>query len=126
MVRCTIDLPHCNNYVMSRNGKSRGNMGAVWNTKFGPRRVRQEPPSLEEAVAAASDLTDDLQQQAELAASLMGVPVEQVRAAVTRAAAQRKRQVGTVGVTARGGVQRAVVVERKTARRPGIPRRFNV
>jgi len=126
LLRRTIDLPHCNNYLVGRNAKSRGNMGAVWNTKFGPRRVREEPPTLEEAVAAASDLTDDLQQQAELAASLMGVPVEQVRAAVTRAAAQRKRQVGTVGVTARGGAQRAVVVERKTARRPVVARRFDV
>lgn len=101
-------------------------MSGVWQTKFGPRKVRQEPPTLEEAVAAASDLTDDPQQQAELAASLMGVPVDQVRAAVTRATAQRKRQIGTVGVTARGGTQRAVVVERKTARRPGVTRRFSV
>jgi hypothetical protein len=101
-------------------------MSGVWNTKFGPRRVRQEPPTLEEAVAAASDLTDDPQQQAEIAASLMDVPVDQVRTAVNRASAQRKRQVGTVGVTARGGVQRAVVVERKVARRPGVPRRFSV
>jgi hypothetical protein len=101
-------------------------MSDVWSTKFGLRKVRQEPPTLEEAVAAASDLTDDPQQQAEIAASLMDLPVEQVRVAVTRAAAQRKRQVGTVGVTARGGAQRAVVVERKPMRRAGVPRRFSV
>jgi len=106
--------------------KGRGSMSAIWNTKFGARRVRQEPPTLEEAVSAASDLTDDPQQQAEIAASLMDLPVDHVRAAVTRAAAQRKRQVGTIGVTARGGAQRAVVVERRAARRPGIPRRFSV
>jgi hypothetical protein len=86
-------------------------MDGVWNTKFGPRRVRQEPPTLEEAV---------------IAAALMDLPVEQVRAAVSRAAARRKQQIGVVGVTARGGAQRAVVVERKAARRPGIPRRFSV
>jgi hypothetical protein len=101
-------------------------MSGVWNTKFGPRKVRQEPPTLEEAVAAASDLTDDPLQQAEIAASLMDLPVDQVRPAVSRAAAQRKRQVGTVGVTARGGAQRAVVVERKPVRRVGVPRRFSV
>jgi hypothetical protein len=102
-------------------------MDGIWKTKYGPRRVRQEPPTLEEAVAAASGLTDDQQQQAEIAAALMDVPVEQVRTAVTRAAAQRKRQVETLGVPARSGGQRAVVVERKTIRRPvGAPRRFGV
>jgi hypothetical protein len=103
-----------------------GSMSGVWNTKFGPRRVRQEPPTVEEAVVAASGLTDDPQQQAEIAAGLIDLPVEQVRAVVAKAAAQRKRQVGTVGVTARSGGQRAVVVERKAARRPGVPRRFDV
>jgi hypothetical protein len=101
-------------------------MSGVWKTAYGVRRVRHEPPTLDEAVAAATGLTDDPQQQAEIAASLMELPVDQVRAAVSRATAQRKRQVGTVGVTARSGGQRAVVVERKTARRPGVPRRFNV
>ena len=103
-----------------------GDMDGVWKTKFGPRRVRQEPPTIEEAVAAASDLTDDREQQAEIAASLMNLPVDEVRAAVSKAAAQRKRQVGTVDMAARSGGQRAVVVERKAARRPGVPRRFNV
>ena len=107
-------------------GKQDKEMSTVWKTEYGPRRVRHEPPTLEEAVAAASGLTDDVQEQSEIAAALMGIPVDQVRAAVTRAAAQRKRQIGTVGVTARSGTQRAVVVERKTVRRPGIPRRFNV
>jgi len=111
---------------MSNARQVKGKMDGVWNTKFGPRRVRQEPPTLEEAVAAAGDLTDDLGQQAEIAASLMDLPVEQVRAAVGRAAARRKQQIGTVGVTGRGGAQRAVVVERKAVRRPGIPRRFSV
>jgi hypothetical protein len=101
-------------------------MSGVWNTQYGPRKVRHEPPTVDEAVAAASDLTDDLQQQAEIAAGLMNVPIEQVRPAVAKAAAQRKRQVGTVGTTARGGGQRAVVVERKPVRRPGVTRRFNV
>jgi hypothetical protein len=112
---------------MNNKRQKRDRMSTVWNTEYGPRRVRQEPPTVEEAVAAASDLTDDPQQQAEIAASLMNLPVEQVRAAVARAAAQRKRQVGTVGVAAkRGGQQRAVVVERKPTRRPGAVRHFSV
>jgi hypothetical protein len=101
-------------------------MSGVWNTEYGLRRVRHEPPTLDEAVTAASGLTDDPQQQAEIAASLMDLPIDQVRPAVSRATAQRKRQVGTVGVTARGGGQRAVVVERKVPRRVGAVRRFNV
>jgi hypothetical protein len=101
-------------------------MSGVWDTQYGRRRVRREPPTVEEAVAAASGLTDDPQEQAQIAAALMGIPVDKVRATVTRSAAQRKRQVGTVGVTARSGGQRAVVVERKTPRRPGVKRQFNV
>ena len=104
-------------------------MDGIWNTKYGLRRVRNEPPTVDEAVTAASGITDDPQQQLEIAASLIGLPEDQVRRAVTKAAAQRKRQVGTVGVTARGGAQRAVVVERKAARRPPAQprvRKFNV
>jgi hypothetical protein len=101
-------------------------MSGVWDTQYGRRRVRREPPTVEEAVAAASGLTDDPHEQAEIAASLLGIPVDKVRAAVNRSAAQRKRQIGTVGVAARSGGQRAVVVERKTPRRPGVRKHFNV
>src|SRR5215467_4656952 len=31
----------------------------IWKTKFGPRRVRHDPPTLEEAIIAATGLTDD-------------------------------------------------------------------
>jgi hypothetical protein len=55
-------------------------MSKAWNTKYGPRRVREEPPSLDEAIFAARGLSDDPDDQAEIAASLMGVPVEEVRA----------------------------------------------
>jgi hypothetical protein len=112
--------------IQKNKPQARDNMADVWNTEYGPRRVRREPPTLEEAVAAASGLTDDPQQQAEIAAALMGVPVEKVRATVSRAAARRKQQIGTVGVVAKDGGRRAVVVERKVARRPGTVRRFDV
>jgi len=49
-------------------------MSEVWNTKYGPRRVRFDPPTLNEAIAAARGLTDELQLQAEIAASLMDLP----------------------------------------------------
>jgi hypothetical protein len=51
----------------------------AWNTKSGPRRVRDEAPMLE-GVIAAQDLSDELDQQAEIAASLIGLPHDQVRA----------------------------------------------
>ena len=42
----------------------------AWKTKYGPRRVRQELPTLEEAIFAAQGLSDDLDEQAAIAASL--------------------------------------------------------
>ncbi len=54
-------------------------MNEVWSTKFGPRRVRHDPPVIAEAIAAAQGLSDDPAEQAEIAASLMGVPVEDVQ-----------------------------------------------
>ena len=46
-------------------------MSEDWNTKYGTRRVRRDPPTLEEAIFAAVGITDDQQQQAEIAAALM-------------------------------------------------------
>jgi hypothetical protein len=91
-------------------------MSKIWQTQFGPRRVREEPPSLDEAIFAASGLSDDPQEQAEIAASLMGVPVEKVRVAMLK---YRQRKDVSVTFTKRAGAQRAVVVERKPSRRIG-------
>ncbi len=90
-------------------------MAAVWKTKFGPRRVRHDPPTLEEAIIAASGLTDDLEGQIEIAASLMEMPADEVRIEVMKARAQRKA-VDTVAVSSRGRA-RTVIVERRTPRR---------
>jgi hypothetical protein len=90
-------------------------MSTTWNTKYGPRRVRHDPPTLEEAIFAARGLTDDVDQQVEIAAGLMEVPADEVRAALKKAPAPRKQ--ATVAFTSRGGAERAVVVERKTPRR---------
>ena len=92
-------------------------MSGVWKTKYGPRRVRHDPPTLAEAVAAARGLTDDVQQQVEIAASLMDLPPEQVRPEVLKAASPRK-DVNTVAFVGRSGAPRTVVVERKPSRRP--------
>ena len=93
-------------------------MSGVWYTKYGPRRVRHDPPTLAEAVAAARGLTDDIAQQIEIAASLMDLPPEQVRGEVLKAAA-RSRKDATVAFVGRAGAPRTVVVERKPSRRLG-------
>ncbi|MBV8565811.1 MAG: hypothetical protein JO273_10185 [Methylobacteriaceae bacterium] len=98
-------------------------MGPVWNTKAGPRRVRYDPPTLAEAVTAAQGLTDNVHQQAEIAASLMDISVEQAMAEVLKARPPR-RAVDTVAFTTRKGVQRAAIVERRVVRRPVDGRRF--
>jgi protein involved in polysaccharide export with SLBB domain len=99
-------------------------MSEVWKTKYGPRRVRKDPPTLQEAIAAARGLTDDIQEQVEIAASLMEVPQEQVKAELLRSGGQRK-DIRTVGVTTgRPGAMRTVVVEHKISRRPGAGKGF--
>lgn len=90
-------------------------MTAVWKTKFGHRRVRNDPPTLEEAIIAASGLTDDLEGQIEIASSLMGLPAEKVRTEVMKSRAQRKT-IDTLAVSSRGRA-RTVIVERRAPRR---------
>lgn len=90
-------------------------MSAVWNTKWGPRRVRQSPPTLEEAFIAAETLTDDFGQRIEIAASLMGAPVEEVKAQAARFAPHPSGRPSIV--TGKG---RAVVVQYKRAIRAPV------
>ncbi len=93
-------------------------MDSAWKTKYGKRRVKNEPPTLEDAIFAARGLTDNLQQQVEIAASLIGLPHDEVRAAVL------KSNQLTLVQPAGGRAQRTVVVERITSRRPSDKRRF--
>ena len=102
---------------MSGTKTSGTTASGTWNTKYGRRRVRQDPPTLDDAIAAARGLTDDLQAQIEIAASLMDLPADQVRAEVLKSATPRKN-VNRLALTGRGGMQRTVIVERKTPRRP--------
>jgi hypothetical protein len=88
-------------------------MATTWKTKWGVRRVRRETPTIEEALIAAESLAGDIGQQAEIAASLMGVPVEDVKALAAKQAAKTRGRASLVA-----GRTRAVVVEYKRPR-PG-------
>jgi hypothetical protein len=89
----------------------------AWNTKYGPRRVRQEMPTLEEAIVAAQGLSDDLDAQVEIAASLMGLPRDQVRGELAKTAPLRKDLMKSVTFAGPASAPRMVVVERKPSRR---------
>lgn len=85
-------------------------------TKYGRRRIKHDPPTLEEALVAAECMTDDFDQKVEIAAALMGLPIEEVRAKASRPA---PRTTSLPVFAGRGRPSRSVVVERKKARRPG-------
>jgi len=91
-------------------------MDEVWDTKDGRRRVRRDPPTLEEAVVAAQGLTDEIGEQVEIVVSLMQVSTEEARSAVLRFG--QRRDVDRVTIAGRAGAARAVVVERRIVRRP--------
>jgi hypothetical protein len=105
------------------------NTGPAWNTKYGPRRVRHDPPTLAEAIAAAKDLTDQLDAQIDIAASLMGISREQAMAEWpkerARVAPQLKVASSIAFAASRTGVQRAVVVERRLPRRAPAARKLD-
>ncbi len=77
-----------------------------------PPRVRFEPPTVEEAMAAARDMTGDYGQQIEFAAGLMGVPVEDVKRHYPDPNSARKSRLSRVQANG----SRTVVVERKIRR----------
>ena len=86
-------------------------MGTTWKTKWGMRRVRRDTPTIEEALIAAESLADDPAQRAQIAAQLMGVPVEDVQALAAKQAAKTRGRSSLVA-----GRTRAVVVEYKRPR----------
>jgi hypothetical protein len=98
-------------------------MSQDWNTKYGPRRVRRDPPTLDEAIFAAVGITDDPAAQAEIAASLMGLPLETVQAEVRKAGRTAARGSTTRVIAGEQGAQRSVVVERRVVRRFGNDKR---
>src|SRR4051812_39457325 len=93
-----------------------------WNTKYGTRRVRRDPPTLDEAIFAAMGITDDQEAQAEIAASLMGLPIESVTGEVKKAGRISARSSTRV-IAGEQGAQRSVVVERRVIRKFGNDKR---
>jgi hypothetical protein len=100
-------------------------MNELWDTKDGPRRVRRDPPTVDEAVLAAQGLTDELSAQTEIVASLMQISAAEARGAVLRMV--QRKDVDRIAITrvTRGAgpgraaaAPRAVVVERRGPRRP--------
>ena len=97
-------------------------MSETWDTKDGRRRVRQDPPTVEEAVLAAQGLTDELAEQVDIVVSLMQISAEDARTAVLRMG--KRKDVDRITIVSRAGragqpaAPRAVVVERRTVRRP--------
>jgi hypothetical protein len=73
-------------------------------------RVKNEPPTMEEAMLAASCMSDDVSQQIEIAASLLGLPLDAQTIKNLNAARPRGN---VVDISVRGGPQRSVVVEKK-------------
>jgi hypothetical protein len=99
-------------------------MSEDWNTKYGTRRVRRDPPTLEEAIFAAMGITEDLDQQAEIAASLMGMPLEAVQTEVKKASRSTSTLRVTRVIAGEQGAQRSVVVERRVTRKFGNDKRI--
>jgi hypothetical protein len=78
-----------------------------------PLVVRHEPPTIDEAIAAARDLADDLPQQVAIVAGLMGLSEEEVREQVAAAPPPRP----TIRASTRfAGTDRPVVVVRRASR----------
>lgn len=92
------------------------NSNKTWNTKYGPRRVRDEAPTLEEAIAVAQGLSGEPSVQAEIAASLMGLPRDKVSKALQKLPSAPKAAQSVV-FTGPMSAPRTVVVERKQSRR---------
>ena len=90
-------------------------MSEVWDTKDGRRRVRRDPPTVEDAVLAAQGLTDDVDGQVEIVVSLMQVSAEEARGAVLKIG--QRKEVSRFTIAGRAGAPRAVVVERRAPRR---------
>jgi hypothetical protein len=106
-------------------GNEGADMSDIWETKDGRRRVRRDPPTIEEAVTAAQGLTEELRERIEIVASLMEVPLEEARSAVLRMGQSKdvNRVTITAGHSGRTGAARAVVVERRTPRHAVLQRR---
>lgn len=85
-----------------------------------PLRVRHEPPTIAEALSAATDMSDDAEERVAIAASLMGVPVEDVRPVAAELARVKPQKILTIAT--RSNSARQVIVERKIVVERRLPR----
>jgi hypothetical protein len=80
--------------------------------------IRFEPPTLDEAIFAAQGLADDVRGQTEIAAMLMGLPEDEVRAAILKAVRPAVRAAPTrLSASQRSPAARQVVVVERRAPR---------
>jgi hypothetical protein len=95
------------------------NSSHVWQTKYGSRKVRVDLPTVSEAVFAAQGLTDDPEEQIEIATGLYGGAVEDVRAEMDRLKKSRQVRIKPRGgsIEVRETTARNFVVERRAPRR---------
>lgn len=116
-----VALQHSANpaIVPSLQEKAIKTVSESWKTKFGSRRVKQALPTIEEALTAAECLSDEFEQQVEIAASLLGVAVEEVRAVAKRAVkpAERRLSLPIAQPRSATAAPRAVVVEYRAPKR---------
>ena len=80
-------------------------------------RVKNEPPTLEEAMLAAAGMSDEISQQLEIAASLLGMQLDTDTIKALNAA---KPRGNVVDISTRGGASRTVVVEKKRTIRAAV------
>jgi hypothetical protein len=93
-------------------------MPTVRNNRGGARStIRFEPPTLDEAIFAAQGLADDVKGQTEIAAMLIGLPENEVRAAVLSAVRPAARAPGRLSASPRSTAGRQVVVVERRAPR---------
>jgi hypothetical protein len=102
------------------NEKASTPVSETWKTKYGSRRVKQALPTIEEAMIAAECLSEDFEQQIEIAASLLGVGAEEVRAVAKRPAPLKpteRRLSLPIGQARASAAPRSVVVEYRAPKR---------
>ena len=80
------------------------------------RRTRYDPPGLDEAIAAAQGLTDEIESQIAIAAQLIGLPEDEIRGRVLMAQAQTRQSRPAL---ARGRQTEIVVIKRRGPRATG-------
>jgi len=98
-------------------------MSEVWDTKDGRRRVRRDPPTIDDAALAAQGLSEDLEAQVEIVTSLMPVSAEEAKRAVLKM--RRSRDDNLLTIAGRAGGSRSVVVERRSPWRAVVQSRAN-